>query len=208
MPSKKRCARLAPTFALLYGYDLYYPATEGPITNHVYGPVAAFAFLPATIFATPTPAILAGAVLQVTFIFGAMLAFVVRRSRDLVLREAGAARERANLARYFSPTVVDELAGRDEPLGPVRRQDVAVLFADLVGFTSLAAEAQPEEVMRMLRELHARMEAEVFAHRGTLEKFIGDALYATFGVHRGGGHDVPFPCDGARSRSLTPRSAP
>ena len=60
-------SRLAPTFALLYGYQLYYPATEGPITNHVYGPVAALAYLPATIFRTPTPAILAGGALQVAF---------------------------------------------------------------------------------------------------------------------------------------------
>jgi adenylate cyclase len=118
-----------------------------------------------------------------------ILAFVVRRSHALVMREAGAARERANLARYFSPTVVDELAGRDEPLGPVRRQEVAVLFADIVGFTTLAEASPPEDVMSMLREFHSRMEAEVFAHRGTLEKFIGDALLATFGVPAAGGHE-------------------
>jgi hypothetical protein len=71
-------SRLAPTFALLYGYRLYYPADAGPITNHVYGPVAAFAYLPATIFRAPTQAILAGGALQVAFVFGAVLAFVWR----------------------------------------------------------------------------------------------------------------------------------
>ncbi len=71
-------ARLAPTFALVYGYRLYYPATEGPILDHLYGPVAALAFLPATIFRLPTPAILAGGLLQVCFVFGALLAFVWR----------------------------------------------------------------------------------------------------------------------------------
>lgn len=70
--------RLSPTFALLYGYKLYYPATEGPINNHLYGPVAALAYLPATVFRTPNAAILAGGTLQVTFAFGAMLAFVWR----------------------------------------------------------------------------------------------------------------------------------
>jgi adenylate cyclase len=40
----------------------------------------------------------------------------------------------------------------------------------------------PEEVMAMLRAFHGRMEAEVFRHGGCLEKFIGDALLATFGV--------------------------
>ena len=47
-----------------------------------------------------------------------------------------AERARINLARHFSPNVVDELASDDEPFGPVRRQDVAVLFADIVGFTA------------------------------------------------------------------------
>jgi hypothetical protein len=71
-------SRLAPTFALRYGYQLYYPAQQGPITNHVYGPLAAFAYLPATFFRVPTPAILAGGALQVAFVFGAMLIFVWR----------------------------------------------------------------------------------------------------------------------------------
>jgi adenylate cyclase len=118
------------------------------------------------------------------------LAFVVRRSRELVIRQTEVARERANLARYFSPRLVDELAGRDEPLGPVRRQQVGVLFADIVGFTALAETMSPEDVMALLREYHGRMEREVFRHNGTLEKFIGDALLATFGVPRPSPHDA------------------
>ena len=80
-------ARLTPTFALAYGYRLYYPATDGPILSSVYGPVSAFAYLPATIFRTPTAAILAGGVLQVLFVFVPMLVFVHR-----VGRLAGASR--------------------------------------------------------------------------------------------------------------------
>lgn len=66
------------------------------------------------------------------------LATVVARSRRLVVSQVVAARERANLARYFPPTVVDELAELDQPLGAVRQQPVAVLFADIVGFSRLA----------------------------------------------------------------------
>jgi adenylate cyclase len=86
--------------------------------------------------------------------------------------------------------VVDVLAERDEPLGRVRRQAVGPLFADLVGFTTLAEDMTPEEVMAMLRAFHGRMEDEVFRHGGCLEKFIGDALLATFGVPDVGTRDA------------------
>jgi adenylate cyclase len=126
----------------------------------------------------------------VFLLVSAGLALLVRRSRALVAERADAERERGNLARYFSPRVVDELAERDEPLGRTRRQAVGVLFADLVGFTTMAEEMTPEDVMAMLRAFHGRMEDEVFRHNGCLEKFIGDAMLATFGVPDVGAHDA------------------
>jgi adenylate cyclase len=118
------------------------------------------------------------------------LALLVRRSRALVAERAEAERARGNLARYFSPKVVDTLADRDEPLGSVRRQVVGVLFADLVGFSTMAEDLTPEDVMALLRGFHGRMEDEVFRHGGCLEKFIGDALLATFGVPDVGARDA------------------
>jgi adenylate cyclase len=126
----------------------------------------------------------------VFLLVSAGLALLVRRSRTLVAERATAERARGNLARYFSPKVVDTLAERDEPLGRVRRQAVGVLFADLVGFTTMAEEMTPEEVMGLLRDFHGRMEEEVFRHNGCLEKFIGDALLATFGVPDTGRRDA------------------
>jgi adenylate cyclase len=126
----------------------------------------------------------------VFLVVGTGLALLVRRSRTLVTERTEAERARGNLARYFSPKVVDVLAERDEPLGRVRRQPVGVLFADLVGFTTMAEEMTPEDVMTMLREFHGRMEEEVFRHGGCLEKFIGDALLATFGVPDVGTRDA------------------
>lgn len=126
----------------------------------------------------------------VFLLVSAGLALLVRRSRTLVAERAEAERTRGNLARYFSPKVVDTLAERDEPLGRVRRQAVGVLFADLVGFTTMAEEMTPEEVMTLLRDFHGRMEEEVFRYGGCLEKFIGDALLATFGVPDTGRRDA------------------
>jgi len=99
-------------------------------------------------------------------------------------------RARVNLARYISPNLVDLLAAKDEPIGQVRRQDVAVVFADLVGFTRLSARETPERTMSMLRDLHARLTEVVLARGGTLEKFLGDGLMATFGTPAPSGHDA------------------
>jgi len=126
----------------------------------------------------------------VFLLVSAGLALLVRRSRSLVAERADAERARGNLARYFSPKVVDTLAERDEPLGRVRRLPVGVLFADLVGFTTMAEAMTPEEVMALLRDFHGRMEDVVFRHNGCLEKFIGDAMLATFGVPETGLRDA------------------
>ena len=99
-------------------------------------------------------------------------------------------RARTNLARYFSPNLVELLAAKDEPIGQVRRQEVAVVFADLVEFTRLSARETPERTMEILRDLHARLTDVVLAHGGTLEKFLGDGLMATFGTPARGRRDA------------------
>jgi len=106
----------------------------------------------------------------------------IGKLREIERLRAAAERARNNLSRYFSPNLVDILAERDEPLGAVRRQTVAVLFADIVGFTSMAERMTPEAVLRMLREYHERMTAPVFACGGTIDKYIGDEIFAVFGV--------------------------
>ena len=105
-------------------------------------------------------------------------------------RRQAAERARNNLARYFSPNVVELLAAQDEPLGAVRRETVAVLFADIVGFTQMAETMPPEAVLAMLREFHARMTAQIFASGGTVDKYIGDGIFAVFGVPTPGPKDA------------------
>ena len=106
----------------------------------------------------------------------------IGKLREIERMRAAAERARNNLSRYFSPNLVEMLAERDEPLGAVRRQTVAVLFADIVGFTSMAEQMMPEAVVRMLREYHERMTAPIFACGGTIDKYIGDEIFAVFGV--------------------------
>jgi adenylate cyclase len=126
----------------------------------------------------------------VFLIVAVTLALAVRRSNALLISHAGIERERTNLARYFSPNVVEQLSGNDEPLTRVHTQDVAVLFADIVGFTTYADGRDPKEVIGTLRQFHERMEREVFRHGGTLDKYLGDGLMATFGTPFAGDSDA------------------
>ena len=112
------------------------------------------------------------------------------RLRDIDNRREAAERARGNLARYFSPNFAAMLAERDEPLGAVRRQNVAVLFADIVGFTRMAEAMAPEAVVTLLRQFHDRMTAQIFACGGSVEKYIGDEIFAVFGVPEPTGADA------------------
>ncbi len=126
----------------------------------------------------------------VFFIVAVTLAIATRRSNQLLLSNAGLERERANLSRYFSPNVVEQLSQNDEPLKQVKIENVAVLFIDIVGFTRLAAGQDPHQVIALLRGFHGRMEREVFRHGGTLDKYLGDGLMATFGTPVAGERDA------------------
>lgn len=118
----------------------------------------------------------------VFLLVAAILALKSWRSNQLLMRQAELASERANLSRYFPPTLVEDLAHRDQPLSQVRSQEVAVLFADLVGFTRFAESRPPQEVVDTLRRYHALLEQAVFDHHGTLDKYLGDGIMATFGT--------------------------
>ena len=130
----------------------------------------------------------------VALIIAVVASFAVARSRQLVLESVRAERARDNLARYFSPDVAAELASKDHDLGAARRQHAAVLFADIVGFTRLSEALGPEGTIALLREWHGRLGDIVFRNGGTLDKYIGDGLMATFGT--------PHPRPGDATRAL------
>lgn len=115
-------------------------------------------------------------------IMAGIIGTVVMRARNLADEYTMAERARYNLSRHFSPNVVDVLAAADDPFGPIRRQEIAVIFADIIGFTSYTEEHPAEEVFNLLREFHRRMETVVFEHQGTVDNYIGDCIMATFGV--------------------------
>jgi adenylate cyclase len=92
-------------------------------------------------------------------------------------------RNRERLERYHSPAVVDRISAQaiDGAFEAQERQ-VTVLFADLVGFTSIAETMPASEVARLLNDFFAEMTDAIFRQDGTLDKFMGDGLLAVFGA--------------------------
>ncbi len=137
-------------------------------------------------FLTPNFIGIRGLIQEATVLIlsSAVLAIAVARAGALMRRHARSESQRSVLARYFSPNMIDEIAALERPLGAVRSQNAAVLFADIIGFTRLSERLGAERTMALLREFHARTAAAVFAHDGTVDKYVGDAIMATFGTPR------------------------
>lgn len=90
--------------------------------------------------------------------------------------------QRANLSRYLTPQLVEQIANNEFQLGLGGEQvKAAILFSDIRGFTAMSESMTPHAVVSMLNAYFSEMTEIVFNYQGTLDKYVGDAVIAAFG---------------------------
>ena len=102
------------------------------------------------------------------------------RAHERLAREEVA---RANYGRFLPEYVVKQMLENPESfkLGGVL-QTITILFADIRGFTRISEHASPEKIVQLLNRYFSAMTDIIFAHGGTLDKYLGDGLMALFGA--------------------------
>jgi adenylate cyclase len=102
------------------------------------------------------------------------------RAHERLAREEVA---RANYSRFLPEYVVKQMLENPDSfkLGGVN-QTITILFADIRGFTRISEHSPPERIVGLLNKYFSAMTDIIFAHGGTLDKYLGDGLMALFGA--------------------------
>lgn len=119
-------------------------------------------------------------ILMVTVI----LALSLVRARKLLVNSVAEEVAAADLARFFAPEIAEQL--RHIEIAPLAgqgvRRDAAILSIDLRGFTKLSHDMPPAELIALLGEYQSRLVPVIQRHHGSIDKYLGDGILASFGA--------------------------
>ena len=138
-------------------------------------------------------------------IFGTIL--LAWRNEKNIEDAANQERSTAVLGRYFSPEVREEIKKSSYSVveNNESEQYVAVMFTDIVGFTKLSEGMESKDVLGLLSQYQSKMVKTIFESGGTVDKFIGDAVMATFGTPVSRGNDAQNALQCARQMQIEMR---
>ncbi|HZH53586.1 MAG TPA: adenylate/guanylate cyclase domain-containing protein [Microvirga sp.] len=109
-------------------------------------------------------------------IFGAAQLWLDRRRADMLAQEGG------TLRRFQPPSLTERLVRDPDFLSTPVRQDAAVIFIDLSGFTGLSEVLGPDETRDILKGFHAVVDESAVRHHGLVASFMGDGAMILFGL--------------------------
>ncbi|MFK7958565.1 MAG: adenylate/guanylate cyclase domain-containing protein [Lysobacterales bacterium] len=129
----------------------------------------------------------------------ALMAWVIGASRDAWANLRDKQRMRSAFGGYVSPQILSEiLEGNLSPELGGESREICLLFADLIGFTTLSETNDAEYVLNLLNRYFDRVTPAIHAHDGTLDKYMGDGIMAFFGAPKAHPNPAQAGFDAAR----------
>jgi len=119
----------------------------------------------------------------------------VNDMRDTTVRMKASLR---SFGKYIPKEVVrDLMLGGEEAVLGGRKEELTILFSDIAGFTSVAEKMEPDDLVAVLAEYLEGLSDAIRSTRGTVDKYIGDAIMAFWGAPRGDADHALNACEGA-----------
>ena len=120
------------------------------------------------------------AILTVT----AILAAAITRANKLLVKAVAEGTAAHDLSRFFSPEIARQITSAEQEVtaGRGMARDAAILMVDIRGFTRLSSIVSPDDLVCLLAEYQSRIVPIIQNHSGTIDKFMGDGIMATFGA--------------------------
>ena len=122
-------------------------------------------------------------ILSIVLVTGVLFIALTRARRQLI-RSVAESQAAADLSRFFAPEIAEQIVGADDMVEPGEGilREAAILFVDIRGFTPLSRQVGPSETVAMLSEYQAIVVPAVQENGGSIDKFLGDGVMATFGA--------------------------
>ncbi len=113
-----------------------------------------------------------------------ILALALARARRFLVQSVTQTQAASDLSRFFDRDVAERITGADmrAAAGHGEMRNAAILFIDMRGFTKLSATLAPVDLIAVIREYHNLLVPVVQAHGGSIDKFMGDGIMASFGA--------------------------
>ncbi len=166
----------AAGWTLLLGYALMEPGGQALITRDYVA------------YMTSTRILLGGEIDKIVSILlmTVVLTVAAARARTLLFRAVSEGAAAAQLSRFFAPDIAATIVAADEALRPGqgRQTEAAAMFVDMRGFTRLAAELAPCDLIGLLGEYQGIAVPVIQRNAGSITTFLGDGIMVTFGALR------------------------